>query len=72
MTLPWYCDFGTDINAPDDCNMTQDKTDVFDWTFNIGDTDTKGTGPPQDTWESQGNTQINTRLTIMAQHVFHV
>ena len=54
MTLPWFCDFGQEIIAPDDCNMTQDLTDRFNWTFNERGTETSNTGPKEDSWDEQG------------------
>ncbi|KAH3887677.1 hypothetical protein DPMN_011695 [Dreissena polymorpha] len=43
-TAPADCTFET-INI---CGYIQDKTDVFDWSFQSGGTATTGTGPTND------------------------
>lgn len=45
-SLPFTCNFGTNVNNFDDCNFKQDESDHFDWSRIENTTTTPNTGPP--------------------------
>lgn len=55
LTIPWECDFGTDINNPDWCGFIPGEPEG-NGTFvpGEGETPTPGTGPPGTTDDDHG------------------
>ena len=51
VTLPWSCKFGTNVDAPDWCGITQDQTDNEDWAPWSGLTPSANFGPTEETIE---------------------
>ena len=44
-SLPWSCDFGSDVNTPDWCQIVKDRSDELGWIATDDETPTSNTGP---------------------------
>ena len=58
MELPWLCDFGENTTHVDVCGFVQDTSDDLDWLPNYGNTPSRFTGPPKESFEEQRNISV--------------
>ena len=52
--LPWWCNFGSNIEQVDYCGFIQDDTDDMEWIPIVGPTPTNYTGPPESSLDEHG------------------
>lgn len=60
IATPYDCNF----ESGGICRWTQDKTDIFDWTFSSGPTGTGKTGPTNDHTFQNGKIGMISKLVI--------
>ena len=48
VALPWFCDFGEDVDSPDWCSIEQDTNDHDNWVPWAGLTPTGDSGPSEE------------------------